>query len=155
MSSENKINQRYHLDTNAMMIASKYFETIEDIMNVELSSPKFKGNIDQFDFNPIELKRNTKRFFPNIHTLHLFSKYNDRCYTDKNITKRIIWHEVTFDEFIRLRKENEKYKRICYSKSDQKTDCSIPPEVNELGEFCFHSISSTLIGITMDEIFVL
>ena len=36
-----------------IMVASKYFERIDDFINLELATPKARGNMEKFHFNPI------------------------------------------------------------------------------------------------------
>ncbi|GAB1227707.1 hypothetical protein ENUP19_0352G0009 [Entamoeba nuttalli] len=40
---------------NEIMIGSKYFEDINDFINLEMRVKRFRGNMDQFQFNPILL----------------------------------------------------------------------------------------------------
>ena len=40
-----------HLGSYQMMIASKYFETIEDFENLEIATKKAEGNMEKFHFN--------------------------------------------------------------------------------------------------------
>ena len=39
-----------------IMIASKYFDVIEDYINLEMAVKCFQGNMERFHFNPIPLK---------------------------------------------------------------------------------------------------
>ena len=53
------------------MIASRWFENIEDFINLELGCPKFRMNMEKFHYNPIPINRSTRHLFPNLETLYL------------------------------------------------------------------------------------
>ena len=63
------MQNRKQIDYYSILVASKYFETIDDFINLELSSPRFEGNIEKLHFNPITLNETTKKFFPSLETL--------------------------------------------------------------------------------------
>ena len=48
------------LDNYTSFIASRYFENIEDFINLELSTSKFQGNMTKFFYNPIPLTYKTR-----------------------------------------------------------------------------------------------
>ena len=75
----------YHL-----MIASKYFETIDDFINLELATPKARGNMEKFHFNPIALDSWSRQFFTSLETLHLYSEDDETFDEDEEIIKRVI-----------------------------------------------------------------
>ena len=62
------------LDCQSIMIASKYFDSIEDYRNLEMCSIRFHFNTEKFFYNPISLNSNTIKLFPNIQTLHLYEE---------------------------------------------------------------------------------
>ena len=74
----NKTNQRYQLHRNAIEIVCQYLPTLEDLICVEFTNKKYKGIIENFSWNPIELKQSTKKYFPKVTELHLYQKYNDK-----------------------------------------------------------------------------
>ena len=71
--SRNFSNEKGRLGVYQMMIASKYFESIDDFKNLELASTKARGNFDKFHFNPLSIKKEQLKLFPNIETLHLYT----------------------------------------------------------------------------------
>ena len=76
------------LDYYAMFIASRWFETIEDHINLELSSPKWKGNLSRFYYNPISIKSEFEReLFSNLQTLHLYEFDDNEFHNDERIKK--------------------------------------------------------------------
>ncbi|ELP83976.1 leucine rich repeat containing protein BspA family protein, partial [Entamoeba invadens IP1] len=62
------------LDSYSLMIVTKYFDTIEDFINVEFVNKKFRFNLDKFHFNPIRLTKKTLKYFSHIETLNVWSK---------------------------------------------------------------------------------
>ena len=73
-----------------LMIASKYFETIDDFINLELATPKARGNMEKFHFNPIALDSWSRQFFTSLETLHLYSEDDETFDEDEEIIKRVI-----------------------------------------------------------------
>ena len=61
------------LDLYCIFISSRYFEDINDYINLELSHPRFQGNLTKFFYNPISLTPQTFHFFPMLRTLHLYT----------------------------------------------------------------------------------
>ena len=116
--SKNKNNQKYRLHKNALQIVFQYLPSIEDLMCVEFTCSKFKGIIESFTWNPIELKKSTKKHFPNLRELHLYNNYNDKFLDDKNITKRICHYEISYSEWI----ESEQFKQKNHSNENQKNE---------------------------------
>ena len=122
--------------------ASKWFSTIEDMINIEKSCKKFRGNMETFKYNPVSLDANTKKFFPNIETLHLYSK-NDKKLTSKKLKEIVIWSEISYSKINNSKKEpkiKETYKSVFYSEKDAAKEISwfgptIPKNVNVLGPY--------------------
>lgn len=59
-------------DSHSIMIVSKYFETIQDFINLEKCSKKYQGNMERFQYNPIPLTSEESKLFPNIKTYHIY-----------------------------------------------------------------------------------
>ena len=57
------------MNNHTMFIASRWFETIEDYINLETSTPKYLGNMTKFFYNPIPLTIQTREFFDHLRTL--------------------------------------------------------------------------------------
>ncbi|ELP83872.1 hypothetical protein EIN_050680, partial [Entamoeba invadens IP1] len=128
----------YHI-----MIVSKYFETIKDLINLELVCKKFSNNMKKFHFNPFPLNSKTLRCFPNIETLHLWSKkdenfgngfminteyYEDYEYENsenKTVLKKefyriIVWFNVDFETVDINKSRNIEFKNVTYTENDRK-----------------------------------
>ena len=76
------------LNPSIIFIVSKYFNSIEDFIHLEMSTRKFKGNIDLFKYNPIPLTNEIRDFFPNLETLYIYSPKEIVFRKDKRIIKR-------------------------------------------------------------------
>ena len=111
--STSKILKLGCLNYYSMFIASRWFETIEDYINLELSTPKWKGNLLRFYYNPISLNNEFEReLFPKLETLYLY-EYNDNEYKeDKRIKKRVIWYGVNKEEIKENKDTTKIYKNI-------------------------------------------
>ena len=62
-------NKLCQLDNYCIFLASKYFETIEDHINLIHVCKRLRCNIDKFHFNPLSLTKKNKIFlskYPNI-----------------------------------------------------------------------------------------
>ncbi|GAB1220196.1 hypothetical protein ENUP19_0049G0004 [Entamoeba nuttalli] len=122
---------------NEIMIVSKYFDDINDFINLEIGIKRFRGNMERFHFNPIPLNQYSRRFFPNIETFHIYNEY-DEIFEDGRIFKQIIWYNVSYSTYLEEKKEGNICKNIKYTKEDINTyGNTIPIEVNSLGEYCF------------------
>ena len=71
-------------------IASRWFETIEDFINLEMCSPRFLGNMSKFHYNPISLTRITREWFDHLKTLYIYDSVKDDLFEDD---ERIIARE--------------------------------------------------------------
>lgn len=83
------INRKGHLHNYAIFIASRWFKTIDDFINLETSSPRFLGNLEKYFYNPIPLNIKTKALFPNLRTLYLYNPNDDKFEDDENIIARV------------------------------------------------------------------
>ena len=84
------------LDNYTIFIASRHFESIDDFINLELSTSKFNGNMTKFFYNPISLTKKIRNFFPNIQTLYLYSLHDDEFINDKKIFVRERHYETEY-----------------------------------------------------------
>ena len=50
----------------AIFLASKYFESINDFINLEKGVKRFRGNLEKFFYNTIVLTKDNRNYFPNI-----------------------------------------------------------------------------------------
>ena len=65
-----------------MFIASRHFETIDDFINLELSTSKYQGNMTKFHYNPISLTPITREFFDHLQTLYWYTKDDNQFKED-------------------------------------------------------------------------
>lgn len=60
------------IDQYSIMIASKYFDTITDHINLEKTTKEYRGNMESFSYNPIPLvKPKERQLFKNIKTFEM------------------------------------------------------------------------------------
>ncbi|EDR27135.1 hypothetical protein EDI_302800 [Entamoeba dispar SAW760] len=64
------------LGYNEIMITSKYFNEIKDFINLEIGIKRFRGNTEQFHFNPIHFNHYSRILFANIETFHIYDENN-------------------------------------------------------------------------------
>ena len=109
------------IDYYSILIASKYFETIDDFINLEKAVKRFRGNIEKLHFNPISVDEKIVSFFPNIETLHLYRK-EDKFLKKGRIQFYVIWYKVSYLEYLKIKEENENIqcKWIEYTQSCRK-----------------------------------
>ena len=84
------------LTTLAVNIASCYFETIQDFINLELGCPSYRLNLDKFYYNPIPINENERKLFNNLETLHIFDRKQNTFENDAQIVRRVFWYNVDY-----------------------------------------------------------
>ncbi|EDR26408.1 hypothetical protein, conserved [Entamoeba dispar SAW760] len=125
------------LDKYTGMIVSTYFENINDFINFEMTCKKYEGNMEKFHFNPIPITIKTRRYFPNIETLHL-RKENEEKIEGGKINKKVIWYKKTYSDAIEEINKGNECKNICYTKEDRKKyGNNVPKNVNILENECY------------------
>ncbi|GAT99586.1 hypothetical protein CL6EHI_102700 [Entamoeba histolytica] len=130
------------LGYNEIMIVSKYFEDINDFINLEMGVKRFQGNMERFHFNPIPLNQYSRKLFPNIETFHIYNE-EDKIFKEGRIFKYVIWYDVSYSKYLEEKEEMNEYKNIEYTKYDRKKyGNTIPIEVNSLGINCFYECTS-------------
>ena len=82
------------------MVVSKYFNTIDDFINMELGIPKTKGNMEKFHFNPIALDEWSRKFFTSLETLHLCSE-EDEKFESETFFKKVIWYKMEYGDWMK------------------------------------------------------
>ena len=108
-----------------LMIVSKYFNTIEDFMHMELASPKARNNMEKFHFNPIALDQWSRQFWKHLQTFHVYNK-EDEHFPEETFFKRIIHYDIDWEEYSTNKKENEIYKNVVLSETTAKRLHKIP-----------------------------
>ena len=51
------------LDNYCLFIASRYFETLEDHINLTFTTKRMRGNMEKYHYNPISVNSNTYKYF--------------------------------------------------------------------------------------------
>ena len=54
------------LDNYCIFIASRYFDSLDDHINLVKVSKRMRGNMEKFHYNPISVDSNSAKLFPNI-----------------------------------------------------------------------------------------
>ena len=86
------------LDNYTVFISSRHFESIDDFIHLEMCTRRFKGNMTKFHYNPIPLKKKTRKFFTHLQTLFVYS-LNDHLFKKD---KTIIAREIQINTFYNL-----------------------------------------------------
>ncbi len=107
------------LDNYCLFIASRYFETLEDHINLTNVSKRCRGNMEKFHYNPISVNERTVKFFPNVETLHLYNK-DDKYLEGWRIEKYVDWRHLSFIEMLEERKHNKiiEFKEMVLERND-------------------------------------
>ncbi|EDR23897.1 hypothetical protein, conserved [Entamoeba dispar SAW760] len=135
-----------------IMITSKYFNDINDFINLEIGIKRFQGNMERFHFNPIPLNQYSRKLFTNIETFHIYNK-DDEIFNDGKIFKKVIWYLVNYSTYLKEKEQGNICKNIEYTQPDiKKHGITIPPEVKSLGEYCFYGLKSINIPSTISKI---
>ena len=151
--NELNVAKNNQCDNYCIMIASKYFESIDDFINLELGCSRFLGNMTKFYFNPISLTKNQIHFFPYLQTLHCY-KEEDELIQSEQIQRYVVWWRINYYKARTLSKDKEiEFKQMIYTKNDRDIDfkkgkridkksrfysITIPEGVKELEENCFY-----------------
>ena len=61
-----------------LLVTCKYFNSINDIINLIFTTKKAKFFFERLDYNPFSLTIKTKKLFPNLRYLNLFSKDDEK-----------------------------------------------------------------------------
>ena len=130
------MKMKKQIDYYSILVASKYFETIDDFINLELSSPRFEGNMEKLHFNPISLTSTTRPFFTSLETLHLYQPEDELFEGDPMIFKRINWfREVDYQTYEDEAKGDMIYKNVVYFNNDiNKSNGQIPENITRLSK---------------------
>ena len=105
-----------------MIIISKYFNTINDYINIEKTCKEYNGLIESFHFNPIPFQNEKEReIFKNIETYHFYSYEEVKEIKESRIKEYIHWERV-YSDMIK-KDEKHKYKNIIEAKEMKKGTC--------------------------------
>ncbi|KAL7717255.1 Leucine rich repeat protein [Entamoeba marina] len=130
-------NNTKQLDSYSALISSKYFETSQDYINLICVNSKFKETTEKLRFNPIPIK--SLKLFPKIQTQYLYSDQDTKI---EGIDDYEIWYKVNYDQYLKYKQDNIKFKYIVYTRKNRfQYGDTIPEQVNILGLKCFSSSS--------------
>ena len=73
------------IDLYCAFIASRWFESIDDFIHLEMCSSRFYGNLNKFFYNPIPLTPITREFFTHLRTLFIYSSQDNQFSDDERI----------------------------------------------------------------------
>ena len=98
--SRNFSNEKGRLGVYQMMIASKYFESIDDYKNLEFAMPKGYKNTDKFHFNPVSITPDQLHLWSSLNTLHLYTDNDIQTWMNYNgdmekICKIEVWTDIS------------------------------------------------------------
>ena len=94
------------------MIVSKYFNTIDDFIHLELATPKAKGNMAKFHMNPILLDEWSRQFFTSLETLLIYNKEDDH-FSGEQFYQRIYHYTIKWSlKWMMNKQSNEIYKCV-------------------------------------------
>ncbi|ELP92746.1 hypothetical protein EIN_371580 [Entamoeba invadens IP1] len=137
------------IDPFHLQIVSKYLTTINDFISLEIVCKKYKGNMEKFHNNPIPVDKKTIKYFPNIETLNLWSKTDERFGNDiynnkKDAQNKVdffqisVWFEVEYNTVRSSKDSNIRFHNVTYAQKNRKRfGNKIPDCVTKLGEECF------------------
>ncbi|ELP93760.1 hypothetical protein EIN_099510 [Entamoeba invadens IP1] len=119
------------IDSYNMMIVSQFLKSLNDFIHIEFVCKKYKDNLSKFHYNPIPITRKTQKYFPNLETLHLYSKYSSKL-SFKKLYSVVVHFNVKFDDIQKLHikncpVENVLYKNIEITRKYIKSQ-QLPPE---------------------------
>ena len=104
---ERKAMNLYSLDNYCIFIASRYFDSLDDHINLVKVSKRMRGNMEKFHYNPISVDSKSVKLFPNVETLHLYEE-RDEYLEGGRIQRYVDWYrKVPYYELEEIQKENE------------------------------------------------
>ena len=97
--------QPLQLNPYCMSLASKYFNSIDDYVNVEKTCRGYRGTIEQFKYNPIPLTtRNERNVFSGIEMYHFYNTNttveNAIILNDPKIQQKVVHEEPYHEDWI-------------------------------------------------------
>ncbi|KAL7720990.1 hypothetical protein QTN25_002192 [Entamoeba marina] len=126
-------NNIIKLDSYSVLIVSKYFNSIQDYINIICVCKKFKETTEKLRFNPIPIK--SLGLFPKLQTQYLYSEQDTKI---EGIDRYEIWYKVNYEMYLQLINDSTRCHTITYTKEDAKIfGDSIPNEVNFIEKKCY------------------
>ena len=111
------------MDQYTMFIASRWFNSIEDHINLVLGVKRFNQNMTKFHYNGISVNNKSIEWFPNVETLHLYEE-GDEYIEGGRIERYVDWNRISYYETEEMKTKNEgkeiEFKRIVWTRDDTK-----------------------------------
>ena len=76
------------LDHYSTFVSSRYFESIEDHINLVMTTKRHQFNLEKYHYNPVPLVPKTRNFFPRLKTLYIYPKDDFTFRNDRRIKAR-------------------------------------------------------------------
>ena len=112
----------YNLDNYCIFIASRYFESLDDHINLMKVSRRMRGNMEKFHYNPISISKQIANFFPNVETQHIYQE--EKYLTKGRIAFYVDWNRFTYSETQQIKQMNEgkniEFKNVIWTQKDME-----------------------------------
>ncbi|ELP95331.1 hypothetical protein EIN_217960 [Entamoeba invadens IP1] len=147
------------IDGYHMMIVSKYFNSFEDFVKVEMLNKKYFKNTEKFHSNPISLTNKNLKYFPNVETLNLYNETDDdfgyevltsNTTYPQNIKKLFfkvnVWYEVSYKKYTESSEvflDKVSFKNLVLVNFNDLNSEVISPNIRVIGERCFKNAPIT------------
>ena len=154
MSSLIQINKN-QLDLYCIFLSSRWFNSLDDYINLEFVCSKYNGNMTKFFYNPLPIDEQIIKFFPNIRTQYLYSK-SDKMIVNETIQWYNFIYKIGYLEWKEMKEIHSsisdylKFDKIIFTKEDRKQlflnsrikEYSIPEEIVEIDDNAFENYYS-------------
>ena len=111
------------LDNYCIFIASRYFDSLDDHINLVKVSKRMRGNMEKFHYNPVSVNKKTVSFFPNTESLHCYEP-EDEYLEYGRIERYVEWNKVSLSSREKLKEQNKnkeiEFKTLIFTKKDSK-----------------------------------
>ena len=101
------------LDNYCIFLSSKWFESIEDHINLTKVCKRLKLNMEKFHFNPIPLTETTREYFPFLQTLYQYYQNDNLFLDDERIIAREYPLLMKYVEYKEMRQLEEWTNKKC------------------------------------------
>ena len=139
------------LDSYSMLIVGKYFQTLEDYVNIICVNSKYIDMLDKYHYNPIPITQKQLKYFSHLETQYLYSPDDEIL---KGIQRITVEYRVEYSQYLSMihnyknKMKAIKFLRIEYSLYDvDEFGCDIPQEVNMLGYCSFGRMNQEMLCI--------
>ena len=118
---ERNVMKLCQLDNYCIFIASRYFNSLDDHINLVKVSKRMRGNMEKFHYNGISVDKKSVKLFPNIETLHMY-KEKDEYLEGGRIQRYVDWRKYSYYESEEIKRQNKgkviEFKRLIWTKND-------------------------------------